>query len=59
MTITTMKMTMTNNLVFLRQQPTLVGCIPARGVVGDLYDDDEDEVDNDGGDNEDVFDEDV
>ena len=38
---------------FFRQQPTLVGCIPARGVVGDLYDDDDDEDDSDGDDNED------
>ena len=48
---------------FLRQQPTLVGCIPGRGVVCDFYNDDDDEDDNDGddngNDNEDGFDEDV
>ena len=44
---------------FFRQQPTLVRCIPARGVVGDLCDDDDDEDDNDGNANEDAFDEDV
>ena len=44
---------------FLRQQPTLVGCIPGRGVVGDFYDDDNNEDDDDGEDNEDVFDKDV
>ena len=33
---------------FFRQQPTLVRCIPGRGVVGDFYDDDKDEDDNDG-----------
>ena len=33
---------------FFMQQPTLVICIPGRGVVGDLYDDDKDEDDNDG-----------
>ena len=30
---------------FIRQQPTLVGWIPGRGVVGDFYDDDKDEDD--------------
>ena len=59
MTKTTMTMTMTNDLVFFRQQPTLVGCIPGRGVVGDFYDDDNDENDDNGDDNEDVFDKDV
>ena len=48
---------------FFRQQPTLVGCIPGRGVVGDFYNDDDNEDDengdNDGYDNEDGFDEDV
>ena len=33
---------------FFRQQPTLVRCIPGRGVVGDFYDDEKDEDDNDG-----------
>ena len=33
---------------FFRQQPTLVGCIPGRGVVGDFYDDDKDKDDNNG-----------
>ena len=37
---------------FFMQQPTLVICIPGRGVVGGFYDDDEDEDDNDGNDNE-------
>ena len=39
-------------LCSFRQQPTLVGCIPGRGVVGDFYDDDKDEDDNDGDNNE-------
>ena len=56
MTITTMTMMATR---FLRQQPTLVGCIPGRGVVGDFYDDDNDEDEDDGNDDEDVFDKDV
>ena len=34
------------------QQPTLVGCIPGRGMGGYFYDDDEDEDDNNGDDNE-------
>ena len=42
---------------FFRQQPTLVGCIPGRGVVGNFYDYDNDEDDDDGDDNEDVFEE--
>ena len=42
------------NLIF-RQQPTLVGCIPGRGVVGDFYDDD-DNGNNNGNNDEDVFD---
>ena len=37
---------------FFRQQPTLVGCIPGRGVVGVFYDDDKDEDDNNGNYNE-------
>ena len=49
MTITAMTMTGTR---FFRQQPTLVGCIPGRGVVGDFYDDDKDEYDGDGNVNE-------
>ena len=45
---------------FIRQQPTLVGCIPSRGVVGDFYNDDNNEDDNDDDDNEeDVFDKDI
>ena len=48
---------------FFRQQPTLVGCIPGRGVVGDFYDDDGNEDDNDGvnngNNNETDFDKDV
>ena len=61
MRITTMKVMASNDLVF-RQQPTLVGCIPGRGVVGDFYDDDGNEDDNDGdndngNDDEDIFDE--
>ena len=40
---------------FFRQQPTLVGCIPGRGVVGDFYDDDKDENDNDGNYNEEDY----
>ena len=44
---------------FFRQQPTLVGCIPGRGVVGDFYNDDGNEDDDNGDDNDDVFDEDV
>ena len=59
MAITTMTLTMTNDLVFFRQQPTLVGCIPGGGVVGDFYDDDSNEDDENGDDNEDIFDEDV
>ena len=49
MTITTMTMMAT---CFFRQQPTLVGCIPGREVVGDFYDDDENEDDGNGDDNE-------
>ena len=58
--MTTTMMTVTNDLVF-RQQPTLVGCIPGRGVVGDFYDDDGDEDDDNGNgnDDEDNFDEDL
>ena len=45
---------------FLRQQPTLVGCISGRGVVGDFYnddyDEDDDDGDNDGSGDEDSFD---
>ena len=37
---------------FFRRQPTLVRCIPGRGVVGDFYDDDKDEDDKDGDYNE-------
>ena len=37
---------------FFRQQPALVGCIPSRGVVGDIYDHDEDEDDDNGDNNE-------
>ena len=37
---------------FFRQQPTLVGCIPGRGLVGDFYYDDKDEDDNNGDYNE-------
>ena len=47
---------------FLRQQPTLVGCIPGGWVGGDLYDDyeeDDDDGDNNGNNNEDDFDKDV
>ena len=46
---------------FFRQQPTLVGCIPGRGLVGDFYNDDENEDDDngDGNEDEDDFDEDV
>ena len=43
---------------FFRQQPTLVRCIPGRGVMGDFYEDDND-GNNDGNDAEDVFDKDV
>ena len=45
---------------FFRQQPTLVGCIPSRGVVGDFYKDDDDEDDDNGDNNEEyVFDKEV
>ena len=37
---------------FFSQQPTLVGCIPGRGVVGNFYDDDKDEDEDDGDYNE-------
>ena len=43
-------MTMT---LFFRQQPTLVVCTPGRGGVGDLYDDDGSEDDDNGDNNED------
>jgi hypothetical protein len=49
MTITMMTMTATR---FFRQQPTLVGCIPGRGVVGDFHDDSKDEDDGNGDNNE-------
>ena len=35
---------------FFRQQPTLDGFIPGRGVVDDFYDDEEDEDDANGDD---------
>ena len=60
MTITTMTMMATR---FFRQQPTLVGCIPGRGVVGGFYNDDGNEDDDNGNDDvdndEDVFAKDV
>ena len=37
---------------FFIQQPTLVGCIPGRGIVGDFYDDDKDEDEDNGDYNE-------
>ena len=50
-------MTMTS---FFRQKPTLVGCIPGRGVGGwvisTIDDEDDEDRDNDGNNDEDVFD---
>ncbi len=40
-----------DNLIFFRQQPTLVRCIPGRGGVVDFYDDDKNADGNNDNDN--------